>query len=355
MSVLCLVVHPQRGDRGRGNQPASSATNRASPIPTGATKVARDFSAARNKTVMTSSVVKNISMKSPCAMETLCDNVVCTANGPGNMQETKAAATIPPSIWAGSSKRPLTTGRVPLIIIPNVTCRSVGVSSSGSPPPLLSFSSERSHRGVEQPTADTVEDPSGDGERKAKGQTDEDQLIQGRLTGWSQGVGNLGGGKGKVQKHGGAGKLARHGDYMALGGGGSGLSVLPMVVVLAFNVGGMLSGVRSRRRSTLGAAKWIVHCGGRKLIPKRKQRGGKREIKKRARLGEGNSKEVVKLQKCRRKYPVPNHGVQGRLNPRDPDSNELTSSTDRNHFSPVGRRKKKSRMEEKARGRNFRL
>lgn len=45
--------------------PASSAMNRESPIPTGATKVALLFSAASIKMVKTNIVVKNISMKTP--------------------------------------------------------------------------------------------------------------------------------------------------------------------------------------------------------------------------------------------------------------------------------------------------
>ncbi len=48
-----------------GNAPASSATNNAKPMPTGAMKVAFDFSAANIKTVKISSAVRNISIKRP--------------------------------------------------------------------------------------------------------------------------------------------------------------------------------------------------------------------------------------------------------------------------------------------------
>ena len=54
-----------RAVTGDESVPASSATKRARPMPTGAMNVALVFSAASINTVKTSSAVKNISMKSP--------------------------------------------------------------------------------------------------------------------------------------------------------------------------------------------------------------------------------------------------------------------------------------------------
>ena len=70
--------------------PHNSATNNASPMPTGAMKVVRDFSAASIKTTKTSSEVRNVSMNTPWAMEVLFVNRVITAIGPRNMHELRA-------------------------------------------------------------------------------------------------------------------------------------------------------------------------------------------------------------------------------------------------------------------------
>ena len=120
--------------------PASSATNKASPMPTigvirvsscflkrkkleilffsflyskvsstkesndlleehlpGAINVALLFSAANINTVKTSSAVKNISMKTPWAMDVPLVRVVVKAGSPGNMHRTRAAACTFPS------------------------------------------------------------------------------------------------------------------------------------------------------------------------------------------------------------------------------------------------------------------
>ena len=58
----------------------------------GAMKVALLFSAANINTVKTSSAVKNISMKTPWAMEVPFVKVVVNAGLPGNMHRTRAAA-----------------------------------------------------------------------------------------------------------------------------------------------------------------------------------------------------------------------------------------------------------------------
>lgn len=50
------------------------------------------FSAANISTVKTSSAVKNISMKTPWAIDVPLVKVVVNAGGPGNMHRTRAAA-----------------------------------------------------------------------------------------------------------------------------------------------------------------------------------------------------------------------------------------------------------------------
>jgi hypothetical protein len=57
------------GKADKGKVPASSATNRAKPIPTGATNVALCFSTASIRIVNTTIVVKNISMNMPWVMD----------------------------------------------------------------------------------------------------------------------------------------------------------------------------------------------------------------------------------------------------------------------------------------------
>jgi len=120
------VWHQHRTESGvtrvRKNVPANSATNSARPIPTGAMNVALLFSAANIRTVKTSSAVRNISIKTPCAVVTFGVKEVSIDSGPGNMADTSPAATIPPIICAGNNRAPRRAGRVPVITIPRVTC-----------------------------------------------------------------------------------------------------------------------------------------------------------------------------------------------------------------------------------------
>lgn len=114
----------------QGYVPAISATNSARPMPMGAINVSLLFSAASIRTVKTSSHVRNISKKTPWATVMPGARVVSTTLiGPGIMQSTKAAATMPPRIWAGKRQRPRTAGRVPVTTIPSVTLQSLLVTS----------------------------------------------------------------------------------------------------------------------------------------------------------------------------------------------------------------------------------
>lgn len=98
--------------------------NKANPMPMGAINVARDFSAASMRMTKTSSEVRNISMKTPCAIVVPFVKRVMVNSGPlpGNKQELRAAPAIPPSSWAGKRNAPRIHGRVPVKHIPNVTC-----------------------------------------------------------------------------------------------------------------------------------------------------------------------------------------------------------------------------------------
>lgn len=55
------------------------------------------------------------------------------------------------------------------------------------------------YRGIEQSTTYPVKNPSGDCEGETEGKTDEHELIQVRHR--TNGVGNLGGRKGKIEEH----------------------------------------------------------------------------------------------------------------------------------------------------------
>jgi len=61
-------------------------------------KVVLDFSTASMRMVMTRRAVRNISMKRPWTIDVPWPRVVATLRGPGNIAETRAAATMPPSI-----------------------------------------------------------------------------------------------------------------------------------------------------------------------------------------------------------------------------------------------------------------
>lgn len=80
----------------------------------GARKVALCFSAASMKMVMISRDVRNISMKTPCAMDTPWPRVVETFRSPGNMAETTAAAHMPASICAMKQRIARTVVRAPI-------------------------------------------------------------------------------------------------------------------------------------------------------------------------------------------------------------------------------------------------
>jgi hypothetical protein len=118
---------------------------RASPMPTGAMKVAVDgvsisdtegikddenravdyvplcFSFANMKIVNTNSAVNTASMNTPLANDVSADNVVRTFSGVGNMTETKKLEKIPPASWAISSRKNRTGDRVFVSIIAKVT------------------------------------------------------------------------------------------------------------------------------------------------------------------------------------------------------------------------------------------
>ena len=101
-----------------------------SPMPTGATKVALLFSAASMKIVNTSIVVKNISMKTPCAMDVPAPKDVRTLSWPGYKTSTIPAAAMPPMIWEMKIRPPRTHGIAPTRHMPKVTA---GLKS----PPLI--------------------------------------------------------------------------------------------------------------------------------------------------------------------------------------------------------------------------
>jgi hypothetical protein len=79
------------------------------------------FSAANMKMVKISSAVSIISMNSPCTTVVPPPKLVCTANGPGNIQLTRAAAVNPPKICTIKSRKPRSHGSAPIRHMPNVT------------------------------------------------------------------------------------------------------------------------------------------------------------------------------------------------------------------------------------------
>lgn len=85
--------------------PINSATKSESPIPTGATKVTLVFSAANMRMVNTSSIVKNISRKSPWAIEVPGASAQLKSTvSPGRRPRTAAAAAIEATTWAMNMK-----------------------------------------------------------------------------------------------------------------------------------------------------------------------------------------------------------------------------------------------------------
>lgn len=88
-------------------------------MPTGAMKVARDFSAASMRMTKTRSEVRNISMKTPCVIEVPPESLVMLSSGPdpGRVAELRAVATIEPAIWAGKRKAPRVLGRKMVLVL----------------------------------------------------------------------------------------------------------------------------------------------------------------------------------------------------------------------------------------------
>jgi len=118
-------------------------TNSANPTPTGARKVSLLFSTASISTVNTSSHVRNISIKTPCVIDVVGLSVVFTAlMSPGNMHDTRPAATMPARSCVGRKMIPRVQGSLPARHKPNVTCGRQPVLSFNTllsrPSPLLS-------------------------------------------------------------------------------------------------------------------------------------------------------------------------------------------------------------------------
>lgn len=90
-----------------------------------------------------------------------------------------------------------------------------------SPAPMLVFIRTEAVEGrflysrIEETTTDSVECPSIDRQRKAKRETDEEQLIQSGFTRGSERVGNLSSSEGKKEKQSGANKFPSHGKKVA--------------------------------------------------------------------------------------------------------------------------------------------
>lgn len=181
----------------------------------GAIKVALLFSAANINTVKTSSAVKNISMKTPWAMDVPCVRVVVNAGVPGNMHRTRAAACGSHSqhdclrdknmimecsrgISAHSVRRigPIThhhpskhlcweEKRTPKRW--ESSCDAIycfnGLAALfwvklGEPKSWISIlHHSKCHSRIEQSTAYSIENPSSDSERKAKAKADEKELV----------------------------------------------------------------------------------------------------------------------------------------------------------------------------------
>lgn len=95
------------------NAPLSSATKKAIPMPTGAMCVDRCFSAASMMITNTSSAVRNISMKRPCAALVPGLSDVPTFSGPGKRPDTAPAAASPPRSCAAATSTARRSGMPP--------------------------------------------------------------------------------------------------------------------------------------------------------------------------------------------------------------------------------------------------
>lgn len=123
--VIQLTYFPRSIRRRRlcsAHEPGISATNSASPIPTGAMKVSRDFSTARISTTKTRYDVKNISAKTPCATLTPGASIVFNdPMSPGKRTFTTAPAQMHPISCEGTKIAVLSQGRRPARDNPKVT------------------------------------------------------------------------------------------------------------------------------------------------------------------------------------------------------------------------------------------
>ena len=82
------------------------------------------FSAASMKMVKTRREVRNISRKTPCAIEVPEPSVVLTFRGPGRMADTTPAAAIPASICERKQRMARVEVRAPISQRPRVTFSS---------------------------------------------------------------------------------------------------------------------------------------------------------------------------------------------------------------------------------------
>lgn len=109
----CGTVSIMEGG-GEGEEvPVNSARKKAVPMPTGARYVPLCFSAASMMMTKTSSAVRNISMKSPWAVDAPPPSVVLTVRGPGKSAETIPAAAMPARSWETTTTALRMAGRPP--------------------------------------------------------------------------------------------------------------------------------------------------------------------------------------------------------------------------------------------------
>lgn len=140
----------------------------ASPMPMGARKVDLCFSAASMKTVKTSMVVSNISMKRPRTTE-VARSVVRTFIAEGKSADTTPAEAMPARISVKKMSVPRSQPMAPMRHMPRVTWGGVrgwnGECVVGV-----------AYGGVEEAARDAEEDPDVGGEREAEAQSDEEQV-----------------------------------------------------------------------------------------------------------------------------------------------------------------------------------
>jgi hypothetical protein len=142
--------------------------NKARPMPIGAMKVERCFSAASMKMQKMSCAVKNISMNKPRTADVSGLSVVRTESGPGKSADTTPAAAIAPRICEMIRSAALIQPIAPMRAIAMVTWRSQ-VSQEFTIWAVMT-SSASTYSGIEKTTTDAEKDPNVDGQRKAKSQ-----------------------------------------------------------------------------------------------------------------------------------------------------------------------------------------